>query len=41
VFNKEFHLLLNLAVGRFGGTPSPADYPRELLVDWVRVHQTS
>jgi beta-glucanase (GH16 family)/endonuclease YncB( thermonuclease family) len=40
VFNKEFHFLLNLAIGRFGGTPNPADYPRELLVDWVRVYQT-
>jgi beta-glucanase (GH16 family) len=39
VFNKEFHLLLNLAIGRFGGTPDPAVYPRELLVDWVRVYQ--
>jgi beta-glucanase (GH16 family)/endonuclease YncB( thermonuclease family) len=41
VFNKEFYLLLNMAVGDWGGTPDPADYPRELLVDWVRVYQPS
>ncbi|MGH2944707.1 MAG: glycoside hydrolase family 16 protein [Solirubrobacteraceae bacterium] len=41
VFNKEFHILLNVAVGDWGGRPKPADYPRELLVDWVRVYPPS
>ena len=41
VFNRQFHLLLNMAVGDWGGRPNPSHYPRELLVDWVRVHQGS
>jgi beta-glucanase (GH16 family) len=41
VFNKPFHLLLNLAVG--GDYPGPPDsstqFPATLLVNWVRVYQ--
>jgi beta-glucanase (GH16 family) len=37
-FNNTFGLLLNVAVGSLGGTPDPAQYPAEMLVDWVRVY---
>ena len=41
VFNRRFHLLLDLAVG--GDWPGPPDastpFPATLLVDWVRVYQ--
>jgi beta-glucanase (GH16 family) len=41
VFNKPFHLILNLAVG--GNWPGPPNgfttFPATLLVDWVRVYQ--
>lgn len=41
VFNRPFHLLLDLAVG--GNWSGPPDYatnfPATLLVDWVRVYQ--
>ena len=41
VFNRPFHLLLDLAVG--GDWPGPPDastpFPATLLVDWVRVYQ--
>jgi beta-glucanase (GH16 family) len=41
VFNRPFHLLLNLAVGGdWGGPPnSSTRLPATLLVDWVRVYQ--
>jgi len=44
-FDKAFYLLLNVAVGNWGceGAPSPcpdpAQFPAEMLVDWVRVYQ--
>ena len=41
VFNKPFHLALNLAVG--GSWPGPPNgfttFPATMLVDWVRVYQ--
>jgi beta-glucanase (GH16 family) len=41
VFNRPFHLLLNLAVGgKWGGPPnSSTHFPATMLVDWVRVYQ--
>lgn len=36
-FNGPFGLLLNVAVGNWGGTPDPEQYPATMLVDWVRV----
>ncbi len=41
VYNRSFHLILNLAVGGdWGGPPSAATrFPASLLVDWVRVYQ--
>lgn len=41
VFNRPFHLVLNLAVGgNFAGPPnSSTRFPATLLVDWVRVYQ--
>jgi beta-glucanase (GH16 family) len=46
-FDQPFHLILNLAIG--GGLPegrndkgiSLNDFPKEMLVDWVRVYQCS
>ncbi len=41
VFNKPFHLLLNLAIGgSFGGPVDPGNtYPQEYAIDYVRVFQ--
>lgn len=41
VFNRPFHLVLNLAVGGIWGGPpnSSTQFPATLLVDWVRVYQ--
>jgi beta-glucanase (GH16 family) len=41
VFNRPFHLVLNLAVGgNWAGAPDPStQFPATLLVDWVRVYQ--
>ena len=40
-FDQPFHLIINLAVGgRFVGPPdSSTQFPRQLLVDYVRVYQ--
>ena len=38
-FNRSFGLLLSVAVGNWGGTPDPAQFPAEMLVDRVRVHR--
>jgi len=40
-FDQEFHLLLNLAVGgNFLGSPDEStQFPRKMLVDYVRVYQ--
>lgn len=41
-FDKEFHLLLNIAVGgNWGGKfgVDEAVFPRQMIVDWVRVYQ--
>ena len=40
-FNKPFFLILNLAIGgNFGGTlDSNLDFPREYVIDYVRVYQ--
>jgi hypothetical protein len=38
--NRPFHLLLDLAVGGWPGSPTGgAEFPAHLLVDWVRVYQ--
>ena len=36
---QEMHLLINLAIGGWGGEPptDPADYPYDYEADWVRV----
>jgi beta-glucanase (GH16 family) len=36
-FNRPFGLLLNVAVGGWGGTPISSQFPAVMLVDWVRV----
>ena len=40
-FDQEFHMILNLAVGGgFVGNPdSQTKFPRQFLIDYVRVHQ--
>lgn len=43
-FNKEFHIILNLAVGGVWGGMKGVDaniWPRQMKVDWVRVWQKS
>mgnify|MGYP001818337593 FL=1 len=40
VFNNEFFLLLNLAVGgTVGGSVGDGIFPGEVLVDYVRVYE--
>jgi beta-glucanase (GH16 family) len=36
-FDKDFHVLLNVAVGGWGGKPDPALFPQRMEVDYVRV----
>jgi beta-glucanase (GH16 family) len=38
-FDDAFGLLLNVAVGNWAGEPDPAQFPADMLVDWVRVYQ--
>ncbi len=38
-FRHPHYLLLNLAIGGNGGDPSGVSFPREYLVDYVRVYQ--
>ncbi|MDR2791376.1 MAG: Ig-like domain-containing protein [Tannerellaceae bacterium] len=39
-FDTEFYLILNLAVGgQLAGNPAPDIWPKEFLVDYVRVYQ--
>lgn len=37
--NVPMYIVLNMAVGGFGGTPVPAGFPATMEVDWVRVTQ--
>ena len=41
VFDRPFHLILNLAIGGVlgGDVPDDLSYPQELVVDYVRVYQ--
>jgi beta-glucanase (GH16 family) len=38
-FNHPFFMLLNLAVGGPSGSPNPATFPQQMLVDYVRVYK--
>jgi beta-glucanase (GH16 family) len=38
-FKQPHYLLLNLAIGGNGGNPNSSVFPREYLVDYVRVYQ--
>lgn len=38
-FRQPHYILLNLAIGQNGGTPSSADFPLEYEIDYVRVYQ--
>jgi len=40
-FQQPHYLLLNLAIGSNGGKPSKIDYPKNYLVDYVRIFQKS
>ncbi|NBI30104.1 carbohydrate-binding protein [Chengkuizengella marina] len=43
-FDQEFYMILNLAVGgNFDGgrIPSPSDFPAEMLIDYVRVYEST
>jgi len=37
-FNAPFFLILNVAVGGWGGTPDDSIFPQQMLVDWVRIY---
>jgi beta-glucanase (GH16 family) len=41
VFDHPFHIVLNVAVGGTAGEPGDTTFPREMLVDYVRVFSTS
>ncbi len=38
-FHQNFYLILNMAVGGWGGNPKPGVYPQQMLVDYVRVYE--
>jgi len=38
-FRQPHYILLNLALGSNGGDPSATSFPRNYLVDYVRVFQ--
>lgn len=38
-FNKEFHVILNLALGGFGGDIDDSVFPQQFLIDYVRLYQ--
>ncbi len=38
-FHQPHYILLNLAIGSNGGNPAKTTFPREYLVDFVRVYQ--
>jgi beta-glucanase (GH16 family) len=41
-FHKPFHIIFNMALGgnlTFGFNPIPAQFPRDMLIDYVRVYQ--
>ncbi|MDN3668488.1 glycoside hydrolase family 16 protein [Echinicola jeungdonensis] len=38
-FHQPHYILLNLALGSNGGDPAETDFPREYLVDYVRIFQ--
>lgn len=40
-FHQPHYILLNLAIGGNGGDPSKTSFPKEYLVDYVRVYQKS
>ena len=39
VYNQPWYMILNLAVGDYGGTPPPGDFTKQMIVDWVRVYK--
>lgn len=38
-FDREFYILLNVAVGGLGGDPDPDSFPHRMEVDYVRVYR--
>ncbi len=38
-FHQPHYILVNLAIGSNGGDPSPSTFPRNYLIDYVRVFQ--
>lgn len=40
-FDKPFYLILNLAIGGWGGTPYPGFESESLVIDYVHISQTS
>lgn len=38
-FHQPHYILLNLAIGSNGGDPAKSEFPKEYLVDYVRVYQ--
>lgn len=38
-FHQPHYILLNLAIGATGGDPSDTPFPKEYLIDYVRVYQ--
>jgi beta-glucanase (GH16 family) len=37
-WHQPMHMLLNLAIGSYGGDPDPSQYPASLQVDYVRAY---
>lgn len=40
-FDRPFHLILNVAIGGWGGTPSANFQEASMIIDYVRVYQSS
>lgn len=40
-FDRPFHLILNVAMGGWGGTPSASFTEASMIIDYVRVYQSS
>jgi len=38
-YNKSFYLILNLAIGGWGGTPYSGFEEEDLVIDYVRIYQ--
>ena len=42
IYDQPWYMVLNLAVGDYGGTPpSTGGFPKQMIVNWVKVYKLS